>query len=447
MQVTGGNTGAFMDLETFQAPTLAEVVKRVKEKLGPDAVILNTRTFQKRQWLGLRRREIVEITAARSRRPRPRQNFAPLNNYASTAAMVAPNAMVAAGAMASKGVTGALMEYNPSGYVQRGAATTPLQRASTGVTLTAADRSRALLESPAGASAAMMGFTQEINALKTMMQELVNENRSRKAPSVPEELFGFYMQLIENQVAADLASDIIKTLQKSIRPEHASQKDFVRGKLIEQLEKMLPASGPIVRTKRVGPHVVALIGPTGVGKTTTVAKLAANLKLRERHRVGLITIDTYRIAAIDQLKKYADIIGAPLKVVSSPEAMAEAVRSMSDCDFVLIDTAGRSPTDTLKLAELRMFLTAAEPDEVHLVLSTTASQACVELAINRFSNVRVDKIIFTKLDEAAHVGVVLNVVTKVNKSLSYITTGQDVPNDIDVGRGRKIAQLILGGEQ
>jgi flagellar biosynthesis protein FlhF len=101
------------------------------------------------------------------------------------------------------------------------------------------------------------------------------------------------MELIQNQVAEELAGEIIKTLQKQLRPEHFSQREFVREKLAEQVEKLLPTSGPIVRSKAVGPHVVALIGPTGVGKTTTLAKLAANLKLREKHRVGLITLDTY----------------------------------------------------------------------------------------------------------------------------------------------------------
>jgi flagellar biosynthesis protein FlhF len=98
----------------------------------------------------------------------------------------------------------------------------------------------------------------------------------------------------------------------------------------------------------------------------------------------------------------------------------------------------------MKLNELRGLLSVVEPDEVHLVLSSTASEACINLAVSRFSDVRVDKIIFTKIDEAAHVGVVLNVIRKVNKSLSYITTGQDVPDDIEVGRGRRLAQLILG---
>ena len=151
-----------------------------------------------------------------------------------------------------------------------------------------------------------------------------------------------------------------------------------------------------------------------------------------------------RIAAIEQLKKYADILSATLKVVSSPEDMSAAIASMSDCDFVLIDTAGRSPNDSMKLGELKSFLAAAAPDEVHLVASTTASQSCIELAISKFGDLHVDKLIFTKLDEAASVGALLNVLHHVNKPLSYITTGQDVPDDIEVARGRRLAELVLG---
>jgi flagellar biosynthesis protein FlhF len=400
-----------MQLQTFKAPTMAEALSQVKREMGLQAVILHTRTYSRRFWLGLRRQEIVEITAGRGLNVQRRR-------AAAAAAAPARPAMV------------------------------PPQIAAYAATQTTnipMPLGRQLLETPAASSAAMLGLTQEMTNLKGMVKDLVSQVRHQQTPAVPEGLFNYYLQLIENQVAEELAIDIVKNIERTCRPEHLLQNDFVQDKIAEQLEKLIPVSGAIQRIKTVGPHIVALIGPTGVGKTTTIAKLAANLKLREKRRIGLITIDTYRIAAIDQLKKYADIIGSPLKVVGSPEDLRSAVISMADCDFILIDTAGRSPNDTLKLNELKGFLAAAEPDEVHLVLSTTASQASVELAIERFSDVRVDKIIFTKLDEAAHVGVVLNVVRKVNKALSYVTTGQDVPDDIEVGKGRRLAQLILHG--
>lgn len=382
-----------MDYRTFQASTMSAALAEVKQELGPSAVILQTRSFKKNRWLGLRRQEIFEITAGRGGLNRPARQPAP--------------------------------------------------RPSLPAPQTASDSRRQLLQSPAGQNVAIAGIFQEVSGLKSAIAELsANVNRNT-CPQIPEELFSYYSQLIQNQVAQELATDMIKTLQRQIRPEHAKQSDFVRTKLAEQIEKILPAAGPIDRKKSTGPHVVALIGPTGVGKTTTLAKLAANLKLREKRRIGLVTLDTYRIAAIDQLKKYADILGSPLSVVSSADELTAAIRSMQKCEYILIDTAGRSPNDALKLSELKGLLAVANPDEVHLVLSSTSNQKCVELAIARFGEVRVDKIIFTKLDEAAHIGVVLNIVHKVNKSLSYITTGQSVPDDIEVGQPRRLAELIL----
>jgi flagellar biosynthesis protein FlhF len=397
-----------MNLQTFKATTMAEALHQVKNVMGHDAIILHTRTYQHRQWLGLKRREMVEITAGKSsgmaRRPKP----------------VAPGS------------------YGP-GFTK--AAVRPSAQPTV---RTPAENSRQLLQTPAAGNAMMLGITQEMSQLKNLVKDLVKETRQAQEPQVPEELFEHYLQLIQNQVAEELARDIIKAMHKEIRPEYLTKSEFVRDKLVEHIDKLIPTTGPIVRKKTVGPHVVALIGPTGVGKTTTLAKLAANLKLREKHRVGLITLDTYRIAAVDQLKRYADIIGSPLKVVANVEDLREAVAGMSSMDFILIDTAGRSPKDVMKLNELRGLLAAIEPDEVHLVISSTASQSCVELAVQRFSEVRVDKIIFTKLDEAANVGVVLNIIQKVNKSLSYVTTGQDVPDDIEVGQGRYLAKMILG---
>ncbi len=402
-----------MQLQTFKASTMGEALSQVKTAMGSEAVILHTRTLQIRRWLGLRRREMVEITAGRG-----------LN----------------VGHRAVRRSSVETRSAAPTGlYARSGRADIPAPRAAIAATAAPAR----LLDTPAAGAVAMLAITQDINALKVMVGDLLNENRRASAPQIPEEMFPYFTQLRSNEVSDELAAEIVKTIHRQVRPEHLKQADFVKDKIAELIEKMLPTSGAIVRHANGRPHVVALIGPTGVGKTTTIAKLAANLKITEKHRVGLITLDTFRIAAVDQLKRYADIIGAPLRVVSGIEELSDARRAMSDCDFILIDTAGRSPTDTLKLNELKGMLDAAEPNEVHLVLSAVASPKCLHLAIGRFNDVRVDRLIFTKLDEAAHVGVVLNVVRQVNKPLSYVTTGQEVPKDIEVGRGRMLARRIL----
>jgi flagellar biosynthesis protein FlhF len=408
-----------MNLQTFKASTMAEALSQVKTAMGHDAVILHTRTFLTRQWLGLRRREMVEITAGKGLN---------VGERAARRAQLGPRA-VTAPSRAGAGVYGRqAVLAGPTDALGRAPEAAPRQ---------------SLMDMPAVGNAAIVGITQDMGSLKAMVADLVKQTRAASAPQVPEELLEYYAQMITNQVAEEIAADLLKTIQRQSRPEMLLNGDFVREKIAEQIEKLIPVATPITRTKTVGPHIVALIGPTGVGKTTTLAKLAANLKLRDRQRVGLITLDTYRIAAVDQLRKYADIIGSPLKVVSTAEELREAISSMRDCEYILIDTAGRSPRDAMKLNELKSLLAVAEPDEVHLVLTATASQESVQMAVTKFSEVRVDKMIFTKLDEAAHVGVVLNVVRKVNKGLSYITTGQDVPDDIEVGRGRRLAQMIL----
>ena len=164
----------------------------------------------------------------------------------------------------------------------------------------------------------------------------------------------------------------------------------------------------------------------------------------QKNNVGLITIDTYRIAAVDQLRTYANIMGIPLHVVLTPQDLTSATRQCFECDVVLIDTAGRSQRDDPKLEQLEQFIGAADPHEVHLVLSTTCTQTVLLDAVERFSKIRTDRIIFTKLDEAVTFGVLLNVAKRVKKQLSFLTTGQDVPHHIETSRSQRIAALVLG---
>jgi flagellar biosynthesis protein FlhF len=450
-----------MNLQTFKAPTMALALQQVKSAMGHDAVILHTRTYQLREWMGLRRREVVEVTAGRglggtgrrrapaaSGPPQPTLWGSPGDSMSGGPAILAtppknpsPNGSVAGLALYAAQSKDAKLPAtrSPAAKLPTAAPPAPLDPVANG---------KSLLGLPVAGNALILSVSQEVSALKVLVNNLVTEARHAASPKVPEALFDHYMNLVQNHVAEELALQIVRALPSELRPDQLARPECVRERLAEHIERLIPACEPLARRNADGPHVLVLIGPTGVGKTTTLAKLAANLKIKDKHKIGLITLDTYRISAVDQLRKYAEILQSPLRVVSTCDELMAAVASMRDLDYVLIDTAGRSPNDAEKLGELRELLACINPDDVHLVLSSTSCQSSVELACERFGQVRVDKIIFTKLDEAAHVGVVLNVIKNVKKSLSYITTGQNVPDDIEVGRGRVLAQRLLnpGGD-
>jgi flagellar biosynthesis protein FlhF len=285
---------------------------------------------------------------------------------------------------------------------------------------------------------------EELHAIRQMIGDLVRHNQTEKIPDLPEELFNAYLQLIESEVADEVARDIVQSLRSQLSGEQIHDAARVRETLVECVSRMIPiaAPSPLAETGRA--RLVALVGPTGVGKTTTIAKLAANYKLRENRRVGLVTIDTYRIAAVSQLATYAQIIDVPLKVALTPAELKQAVEELrTQCDIILLDTAGRSPNDALKLNELRGFLSAVTPDETHLVLSSTALPSALQAAIDRFRPLGVNRVILTKLDEAVRFGIILQIVRQVDASLSYVTTGQDVPDDIEVSSSRRLAQWIV----
>jgi flagellar biosynthesis protein FlhF len=199
------------------------------------------------------------------------------------------------------------------------------------------------------------------------------------------------------------------------------------------------------RGREGGPRIAAFIGPTGVGKTTTIAKLAANFRIRRGKKVGMITIDTYRIAAVDQLKTYAELIDVPLHVVLTAGELRHAIDSLADCDLVLIDTAGRSQNDRLRLNQLAGFMKAAEPDDLHLVVAATSSRSTVVSTLERFMPLGANRIVMTKLDEAAALGAFLNVACVSKLPVSYVTTGQDVPDDISRPDPHRLAHCILEG--
>ena len=394
-----------VNLKTYQACSMAEALAAVKRDMGRDAVILHTRSFRKGGLLGVGGRQMWEITASRNvnvQRRRIKKLSEPL---ASGPARARPSA-------ATRGA-GAVAVIDGPAYVA------PTDR-----------------EDP---------LTRQVQALATMMETLVQDRRVADRPTVPEELFEFYLDLVQQEVTEDIAEELMRKVRAQLTGDQLQDKALIRVKLQEFVASMIPTTSTAIGPATGRPRVIVLIGPTGVGKTTTIAKLAANLKLRQGRRVGLITIDTYRIAAVEQLRTYAQIINVPLKVVMTPEELTSALSSLGDCDVVLVDTAGRSQNDVDRLGELNGFLGAARPDEVHLVLSATANQRHIEAAMDRFGALGVDRLILTKLDEAVSFGMILNIVRRLNAALSFVTTGQDVPDDIEVSEGRRLAELIVTG--
>jgi len=269
------------------------------------------------------------------------------------------------------------------------------------------------------------------------------------AGQMPRALFNHYVRLLEAAVSREVADRIIGAVRDELTPGELSDESIVRATVLRHIAAMIPVAAGVSAVStgagaaQRGPTIIALVGPTGVGKTTTIAKLAAAYKLRHGKTVGLITSDTYRIAAVDQLRTYAGIIGLPLKVVLTPTEMRAAVASLSHLDIVLIDTAGRSQFNADRIEELREFLDAAGPSEVHLVLSTTAAEPVLMKTAEAFSAVRPSRVILTKLDEAVNFGVLVNVVQRVNAQLSFVTMGQEVPDHLEAGHADRLARMVL----
>jgi flagellar biosynthesis protein FlhF len=372
----------------------------VRRDLGGNAVILGTREVRRRRLLGLGTRELIEVTA-------------------------------------SDGAPGRMPVRSPK--------STPTPTPARAVSLAPARATEPATTSTDGLHLHAQ-FGEQLSRLHAMVENLSRHGRiDHLLPDLPGELVPTYAQLLEAEVPEVLARRLVRHVAERLEPDQAHRPESIRDALRDAVEECVPTAPPIAAVAGTR-RVVALVGPTGVGKTTTVAKLAANFKLAHGFRPGLVTVDTYRIAAVEQLRTYAEIINLPLAVANTPGEMRRAIDDLGDVDLVLIDTAGRSPRDEVKIRELADFLAEAQPDEVHLVLSAVAGERSLRAAVERFAMVRADRLILTKLDEADGLGGVLAVLGQADRPVSYLTTGQAVPDDIEPADRRRLARLILGHE-
>lgn len=275
------------------------------------------------------------------------------------------------------------------------------------------------------------------NELQEMKKLLANVGNGVEMPAK----CNLQKALLQCDVDESVVKEMVVRLSGS---EIMADKDSIKAR--QAMEKYLRktvrvASGITLYSDR--PKIVALIGPTGVGKTTTLAKIAARFVLEEGVSAALITADTYRISAVEQLKTYSDILGLPLEIVYSAEALQQAIAKHADKKLILIDTAGRSQFNEYQMKELCDLLAANKAIEKHLVMSSTTKNRDAEEILSRFSPCVPDRIIFTKTDETSSLGLIMNILHKKKVALSYVTNGQSVPDDITPASYEKLAELLL----
>jgi flagellar biosynthesis protein FlhF len=441
-----------MDLRTYRSRTMAGALAEVKKDLGPDAVILRTRSYKAGGVLGFGGNSIVEITAAREehapkvyepvRRTPP---ASPPREARPERPAVTPGrpVRVAAPAPASPSPSGPeALSAQVADLADRGA---KRELAATRVEMRpVSSDAYATLESELASIRRMVGQVLQTTR-RTAVRVDGADAFSLLGTDRADPLFDLYTTLGEHDTPQAVLDDLAADTRSELSGDELRDPAIVRETLLRILGARFRVVAPCEMTPG-SPVVEALVGPTGVGKTTTIAKLAAAHKLRYGRSVGLITADTYRIAAVEQLRTYAGIIGLSLEVVLTPEDMAAARERLAGCQVVLVDTPGRSPRDRARLDELAAFLRAARPTRTHLVLSAAASPASLRATVQRFEGARADCVLLTKLDEAAGLGIACHAAEATSLPFSYLTTGQEVPDHIEPARAERLARLVLEGE-
>ncbi len=416
-------------VRTYRGTSLKEALGKVRRDLGADAIILGTRTVRRRGWLGFGRGLRVEVRAAKQ--------------MPAAIAVRRPHVLESRGSSLSTtpSTSTSTTIAKPS---SRGAGSTPTPAVQTGRRGHAPNRSVPTATDANGA--VRQQFDEQLGQLHANVEDLSRRGRlDHLVPDLPTEMVPIYARLVEVDVPEGLATRLIQLICESVEPGERSDPSTLRSILREAVEACISTAPPI-RMARGQRRVVALVGPTGVGKTTTVAKLAATYKLTHGVRTGLITADTYRIAAIEQLKTYAEIIDVPLAVAPTATEVVEALSRLGAVDLVLVDTAGHGRQDRARWEALGALLRAVRPDEIHLVLSAVASPRALRDAAAPFTEVAANRLILTKLDEATALGPLLALLAGDDRPVSYLATGQGVPDDLEPARPDRLARLILGEE-
>ena len=383
-----------MKMKKFTAPTIAEAMKQIRKELGEDAVILNSKVVVTKKWLGLIQQKHFEVVAGIDAvEQKSSQSTFSLNTPFSQTSQL-------------ESMPIQKNDYNP------------------------------IQVDPSISTE----LKKEIADLKAIMQSMKKQSIQADYPEALLQLIDFLRsQELDEQLITNL-SDELFTLHKNIPMNYEEMLEQAKQLLHEQL-RHVPYSGLSYNKKFV--HV---LGPTGVGKTTTIAKMAARAVLEKKKKIGFITTDTYRIAAIEQLKTYAGLLQAPVEIVYSASDYEEALKKFAHLDLIFIDTAGRNYKEQKYVDDIQKLIRFDDASESYLVLSMTAKQKDLEIIIEQFSNLQIEKFIFTKVDETNSIGTMFNLMIKYNKGLAYYTNGQEVPEDIEQPTLDSLLNLFFQGE-
>ena len=404
-----------MIIKKFQGKTEAEAVESAKKELGDGIVIMNVRNVKKKGMFSFLKPQMVEVTVALEEEP-VRPGTVPEKNLNLTDAIAN-----------IRSVSEKALQQEAAGKKEQGSQEE--KHADSTVIEEKLDSLHFLLE-------------QQMQK----PEENKTEDKAEAEEETPSEMEQFmkllYNTMLENEVNEKYANQIIDEIEKSNKPNMPF--DYALSNIYQKM--ILKFGKPAAITPAAqGPKMLFFIGPTGVGKTTTIAKIASHFCVDGGKKVALLTADTYRIAAAEQLRTYANILEVPFRIIYSVEELSQAMRDFKDCDYILVDTAGQSQKKVMK--ELIHSVDGILEKEVFLVLSATTKYRDLLSIADTYSDMTDYKLIFTKLDETITLGNLLNLKLYTGAPLSYVTCGQNVPDDIEAFNPQKTVKRLLGGKQ
>ena len=426
-----------MTINKFQGKTEQEAVEKARKEMGANAVIMNVRQIKPRGFLAGLKGPTYEVTAAIEEREQYRDPVPALK-------------------------TPLKMHDNISVAADEAISLPPLKAPVTGgepAIVKQSGKSLVQEHSEPEDSAELKG---RIENLQKLLEEKLPQAEKGKTPepeapieaadrkNTQSEEFRFlktvYGILLDNEVDEKYVNEILDDVEKVAR--HGNGVDLILSNIYQKMILKFGTPKTIELTGKK-PKVVFFIGPTGVGKTTTIAKVASAMKMDHEKKVAFLTADTYRIAATEQLRTYANILDAPLTVIYSPQEMNDAIERVKAYDLVLVDTAGFSHKSGTQRADTRALIESLDPKferEIYLVLSATTKYKDLLEIVDIYHEMTAYKLIFTKLDETSTYGNLLNVKLYSGADISYVTMGQNVPDDIEVFHTQRIVKQLLGGK-